>query len=197
MLAGLIGYLIGIIPTAGLLAARSGIDLRRQGSGNPGANNAFQLGGASLGISVLAVEMAKGAAAALAGNVLGGELGMVVGGLTACAGNLYNVIYRFRGGKGLGITAGVLLVAWPLIVVPILLIIGLAVWATHSSDGATLITLSILIVMSLAWHFNLDLPDGWGLTDGRLNILLSVGLGILIAPKHQANVRFRRQPSPA
>src|SRR5690606_25837333 len=122
----IIGYLLGCIPTAVWIARASGIDLRHQGSGNPGANNALRLGGRRLAALVLFTEMAKGAAAALRGGQLAGEEGMIAAGLGAAFGNLYNVFLRFKGGKGLGITAGVLLAAWPVVLVPILVVIGLA-----------------------------------------------------------------------
>lgn len=53
------GYLIGSLPTADWLGRAAGVDLRRDGSGNPGANNARTLGGLGLGVRVLAMEVTK------------------------------------------------------------------------------------------------------------------------------------------
>lgn len=188
----IIGYLLGCIPTAVWIARASGIDLRHQGSGNPGANNALRLGGRRLAALVLFTEMAKGAAAALLGGQLAGEEGMIAAGLGAAFGNLYNVFLRFKGGKGLGITAGVLLAAWPVVLVPILVVIGLAAWLTHSSDGATLIAIIALGAFALV-SVAADLPTGWGVQPGPGLVILGFGLGLMIAPKHRSNIRFRRQ----
>ena len=92
-----IGYVIGSIPTAGWLGRLWRIDLRRDGSGNPGTANALGTGGPALAATVLLVEMAKGASAALLGSMIAGEQGVVAAGLAAATGNLYNVWYRFSG----------------------------------------------------------------------------------------------------
>jgi len=194
-LPALIGYFLGAIPTANLLASLVGIDLRTQGSGNPGTNNALRLGGPGLAASVLLTEMAKGATATLIGGELNGDPGMVIAGLAAVTGNLYNIFYRFKGGKGLGISAGVLFVAWPTVVIPAIAVIALAAWITQSSDGATVIAIFSLSVMAGIWILA-ELPTGWGIENDRLLLALGVGLGLLIWPKHQSNVRFKR-PSPA
>lgn len=187
------GYLIGSIPTAGWLGRLKHIDLRAQGSGNPGAANALSTGGPALAAVVLLVEMAKGAGAALIGEGLGGDGAVLAAGLAAVVGNLYNVWYRFRGGKGLGIAAGVLLVAWPLIVGPAILVIAVSAWATRSPGAATIVVVAGLVVASLLWEA-LELPDGWGIPASMLPVL-AVGLALAILPKHVKGARFRRIPA--
>lgn len=189
-LAALAGYLIGSVPTAGWLGRLWSIDLRRQGSGNPGTANALSMGGAKLAAAVLLVEMAKGAGAVLLGSAIGGDTGAVAAGIGAAIGNLYNVWYRFGGGKGLGITAGILLVAWPWVLPAAIAVIALSAWATRSSGGATVIAVVFLAVAALLWG-PLDLPTGWGVERGLLP-WLGVGLGALILPKSMRGARFRR-----
>lgn len=191
LLAGLAGYLIGSLPTAGWLARIKGIDLLVEGSGNPGANNALRTGGAALAATVLLVEMAKGASIALLGQAMAGDTGMVVAGLAGVTGNLYNVWYGFRGGKGLGITAGTLLVAWPTVVLPLLIIIAAGARATRSSRGATLIALIALAICGPLW-LTLDLSVGWGIDRPAMLAALAIALGLLIAPKHLSGARLRR-----
>lgn len=191
VLAAIVGYLVGSLPTAGWLAKMSGIDLLTQGSGNPGANNALRTGGAGLAAAVLSVEMAKGALIALVGSALAGDPGMVIAGLAGATGNLYNVWYRFRGGKGLGISAGILLVAWPTVVLPLVIIIGIGAWATRSTGGGTLIAIVALAVSGMLWEAA-DLPVGWGIERRVLLLILAIGLSLLIAPKHLPGARFRR-----
>jgi acyl phosphate:glycerol-3-phosphate acyltransferase len=190
ILAVLVGYLAGSVPTAGWLGRLRDIDLRKQGSGNPGANNALRTGGAGLAAAVLFVEMAKGAGAVLAGSGLAGEAGMVAAGLAAAIGNLYNVWYRFSGGKGLGITGGVLVAAWPTVFVPAIAVIALSAWATRSAGGASLIALLFLAMAGLIWD-PAGLPTGWGVEAGLVPFL-GLGLGLLIFPKHLDGAQFRR-----
>jgi glycerol-3-phosphate acyltransferase PlsY len=191
-----IGYLLGALPTAGWLGKwLKGVDLRSVGSGNPGANNALQTGGAGLAAAVLVVEMAKGATAVLIGERLGGEAAAVAAGLGAVAGNLYNVFYRFKGGKGLGITAGILVTAWPTALVPCIVVIALGARLTRSSGAAAIIAIVALVAMGVTW-MAFDLPVGWGLSRPGLLLLLALGVGVLIWPKHWAVARFTRS-SPA
>ena len=58
----LIGYLLGSIPTAFIFVKTfKGIDIRKAGSGNVGALNAYEVSGSALiGISVLLIDILKG-----------------------------------------------------------------------------------------------------------------------------------------
>ncbi|HSK07841.1 MAG TPA: glycerol-3-phosphate acyltransferase [Acidimicrobiia bacterium] len=191
----LLGYLIGSIPSAIWLGRLWGVDLRRGGSGNPGANNARRLGGNSLALLVLVVEMGKGAAAVWIGFLVAGEIGAMLAGLGAVAGNVYNVWYRFRGGKGLGITGGVLLALWPAGFPLVVVTIALASALTRSTGIGTLVTEGFLIVAVLAWEA-IGLGNPWGLSDRRLLLPLVLGVCLMITPRHWRDAR-RRLSSPA
>lgn len=182
-LAGLAGYLVGSAPTASGLGRLWGVDLRREGSQNPGTNNARRLGGLSLAVVVLLVEIAKGAGAVVVGAALAGAGGAVVAGVAAAAGNVYNVWYRFKGGKGLGISAGVVAAAWPTVFVPIIMVIIVGVFLTRSSGTAALIAIGGINVFAMIWAVK-DLPTGWGVPAGPLLLALSIGLSVVIVEKH-------------
>lgn len=185
--APVVGYLIGTIPTAEWLGRLWKVELRKEGSGNPGTANALRVGGPALAVSVLLVEMTKGATAAMLGDFIAGERGILLAGLAAILGNVYNVWYRFGGGKGLGITAGVLLVAWPWVVPAVVVVIGLGAWLTRSSGRGTIVAVAFLVAAALAWE-PLGLPRGWGIDPGLLPIL-AAGAGLVILPKHLADAR--------
>src|SRR3954454_15350741 len=72
VLAALVGYLLGSIPFAAIVAARHDVDLRRTGDGTPGAWNALEQLGARRAWPAFAGDGAKGLAAGLAGHCLGG-----------------------------------------------------------------------------------------------------------------------------
>ncbi|MGH3649098.1 MAG: glycerol-3-phosphate acyltransferase, partial [Acidimicrobiia bacterium] len=147
----LVGYLIGSIPSAGLLGRVWGVKLRDQGSGNPGTVNALQTAGPMLAASVLIVEAAKGYGAVWAGSLLADETGAIATGLGAIAGNVYNVWYRLQGGKGLGISLGVLAGVWPLVLLPVLAVLVVAVIISRSSGTASLTAIAGLAVMAVLW----------------------------------------------
>jgi glycerol-3-phosphate acyltransferase PlsY len=188
-LSAVIGYLLGSLPTANAVARLWGVDLRSSGSGNPGANNARQLGGYPLAAAVLGLEVVKGIVAVWVGFALAGDGGAVASGVGAVAGNVYNIWYRFEGGKGLGIAAGVLLAAWPW-ALPILLgVLVVVVKATRSSGKATLAGLAACLALAILW-WAMDLPAGWGVNPGPMLLYLAIGLTVVMLPKHLHDARF-------
>ena len=181
-LAFVAGYLIGSLPTAGFLGRLRGVDLRTQGSGNPGTANALKTSGPWLAAVVLVAEAAKGYLAVSMGSWLGDETGAIAAGLGAVAGNVYNVWYRFHGGKGLGISLGILIGLWPAVVLPVLGVIVVGVVISRSSGIASLLAVVGLVTMGALWA-TFGWPTG-GLAPGSQLIVLAAGIGALIFWKH-------------
>jgi len=104
-----LAYLLGSLPFAWIAGKLlRGIDIRRHGSGNAGATNAWRVLGPGPGLTVGALDMAKGwAAVAMAGWISDNPaVGIRLGaGLFAVAGHTWPVWLGFRGGKGV-LTAG-------------------------------------------------------------------------------------------
>ena len=77
VLAAMMGYLLGSVPFALLVARRHGVDLHRTGDGNPGAWNALEQLGARRAWPAFAGDGAKGLVAGLAGwrSAAGGSRG--------------------------------------------------------------------------------------------------------------------------
>lgn len=180
--AALVGYLVGSIPTAGLLGRLRGIDLRREGSGNPGTNNAMRIGGPLLAAAVLLVEAGKGYLAVWLGGQIVDETGMVAAAIGAVAGNVYNIWYRFEGGKGLGISFGVLAASWPTVLPVVLTVIIVVVIWTRSAGLAALAAMAGLIASSVLWYVN-DWPTG-GIPSNAQLFALSIGLSLTMVWKH-------------
>ena len=112
--AGGAGYLAGTLPSADLAArAAGGGDLRRRGSGNPGAANAATVLGARWGAAVLVADIAKGAGATLVGRGLAGAVGADLAGTAAVAGHCYPLGSGRRGGKGVATSVGQVLGTFP------------------------------------------------------------------------------------
>ncbi len=101
MLAVLLGYLAGSVPFAFLLARRAGIDVRVVGSGNVGAANVMRATGIGRAIAVMALDVAKGAAAvALAQLTSGGAALAAMSGTAAIVGHIYPVWLKISRRKG-------------------------------------------------------------------------------------------------
>lgn len=106
-----LSYLLGSIPTAYLLGRLvRDADIRRLGTENVGALNAYRELGRGIGAVVLVVDTGKGACAIVIGRLLGApEVTLYVASLLATLGHNFSPFAGFRGGKGgatvLGISA--------------------------------------------------------------------------------------------
>jgi len=124
----LVGYLLGSIPFAVIVAKRAGVDIFSVGSGNPGATNVLREVGKQAGYCVFALDFLKGLAVTtwflLPIFVFSEDPTLGLWGLPAVVlGHTFPVFSRFRGGKGVASTMGGLLG-----VMPASLIIGLVTW---------------------------------------------------------------------
>ncbi len=187
----LISYLLGAIPTAYLFGRLlKGIDLRRHGSGNLGATNAFRVLGKGTGTLVLIIDILKGTTAVLlsryaffttqAGISL--PFYLCLSAVCAVSGHNWTIFLGFKGGKGVATSLGVL-IAFSILIekffVLVLLIIGL--WlilflATGFVSLASVICSAVLPLLG----FILQLP-------ASIEIFLAV-LGIFSIIRHNANI---------
>ena len=104
-------YLIGSISSAIIICRLMGLpDPREQGSGNPGATNVMRIGGKKAAGITLLGDLLKGFIPVYIANLLGGSALLLASiGLAAFIGHLYPVFFKFKGGKGVATSIGVLL----------------------------------------------------------------------------------------
>lgn len=164
VLVFILSYLLGALPTAIIVGKLSrGIDIRQHGSGNAGGTNVFRVLGWKPGLFVMLVDAFKGFVAAywlprlaFATAPIPPDTLHLLCGIAAIIGHIWTVFAGFRGGKGVGTAAGVLLALYPL-VVPICLAIFCLVLALTRivSISSMLAAISFPIVLSLfryVWH---------------------------------------------
>ena len=112
--ACIIGYLLGSVPVALLVARRHGVDLRATGDGNPGAWNALEQLGPRRAWPAFAGDALKGTLAGLAGLALGGTWVGYAAVAAAMVGHAFPLFAGFRGGKSVMTFAGGMLAVAPL-----------------------------------------------------------------------------------
>ncbi|MNZ68491.1 putative glycerol-3-phosphate acyltransferase [compost metagenome] len=118
LLVIVVSYLLGSVSFSVLFAKLlKGIDIRQYGSGNAGATNTLRVLGKGPAISVLVLDVLKGVAAVWLGTWVGGWGTWVAAlcGIAAIVGHNWPLYFRFRGGKGIATTIGVMatLCLWP------------------------------------------------------------------------------------
>jgi glycerol-3-phosphate acyltransferase PlsY len=111
-----LGYLVGTFPTADLVSRRAAggpVDLRRAGTGNPGAANAISVLGRKAGYTVMAGDIAKGALAAGVGALVAGPVGAHTAATASVVGHCLPVWTGGKGGKGVAPSVGQCLATFP------------------------------------------------------------------------------------
>lgn len=107
-------FLLGSIPTGVLIVKSRGIDLRKIGSGNIGATNVLRSTGKLSALLTLCGDIGKGIVAVLAAKFFAVELlyeGLI--GVCSILGHNFSVFLKFRGGKGVATSLGVLCIYSP------------------------------------------------------------------------------------
>ena len=141
ILAAIIGYAFGNIPSGVLISKIYGIrDIRKHGSGNTGTTNVLRTLGWLPSVLTLVCDCLTGYLACLVGMWLGGDLGMLLGGIFAILGHDFPVAMGFKGGKGIATSLGLIIAINPWVALALLAVQIIAVALTRYMSIASLIT---------------------------------------------------------
>jgi glycerol-3-phosphate acyltransferase PlsY len=193
-----VGYLLGAIPTGYLVGKAKGIDIRTVGSGNMGATNVFRVLGKTAGIFVLIIDLLKGYFAWPLAYVLlrrlhptgetAGDLEWlsILAGISAILGHNYTCWLKFKGGKGVATTAGVLAsLPFTPTALPCTFLIALVVFVIVFAVSKYVSLASITAAASLP-------VSTWFLHGSQRMIIVAFFLGALAIYKHKANIQRLR-----
>jgi glycerol-3-phosphate acyltransferase PlsY len=181
ILAAVVGYLVGAVSPATLIARTRGVDLRTVGSGNPGAANAGRALGRRTGVLVALLDVAKGAVPAAAFGAVDHRAGLLAG-LLAVLGHITSPYLRGKGGKGVATAAGAILGSHPLWLLVVLLtwalVLGVSRWIALASMTAALAVLGTAVVVG---------HDVWW----------AALIAVVVVVRHTDNVLRRLRPQPS
>jgi acyl phosphate:glycerol-3-phosphate acyltransferase len=176
----LAAYLTGAIPTSYIVGRTRGIDLRKEGSGNLGATNAFRVLGWRAATPVFIVDIFKGFFPTfffpLWDKADNPHLALAYG-AAAIVGHVFSIYVRFKGGKGVATSAGVLLALAPVAVLAALVIWGTLVFTTGYVSLASIVAAAVLPFVILA-------VQGIGAV-----FYLSLALAAFVIFAHRANIK--------
>ena len=173
-----IGYLLGSLNPAELIANIKKQDLRKQGTGNLGASNTMLVFGKALGALVMLFDIAKAYVSyKLALRLFPqARLAGLAAGLGAVTGHVYPFYLNFKGGKGLAAFGGMVLAYDPWIFL-VLLIFGIILMIIFNYSAVLPMSAGILFPL-LAAIRSKDLGV----------FLLALAASVLIMVKHASNV---------
>lgn len=180
----LLAYLLGSIPSAlwiGKLFYK--IDIREHGSGNLGGTNTFRILGLKAGLIVSIMDILKGTAATLLPLlpfITDTNIHPLILGVVAVIGHMYPIFAKFKGGKAVATSGGVLLAYhWPIFLL-MLLSFSIVLKLTKMVSFTSMILGVIALVYTIAYNifFEIDIPL----------LVVIVLLSSFILYRHRANI---------
>ena len=149
-------YFIGCISTATIVAKANGIDIRKEGSGNPGTTNVLRTLGKKAAAVTLIIDILKGAVPVIIGAFAGPVFAFGCGTM-AMIGHVWPFQFKFKGGKGVATGIGVVLAVNPILGLMLLVIFAAVVAITrYVSLGSCIAAfvmpaLAIVLVPDFFW----------------------------------------------
>lgn len=174
----ILAYLIGSIPFALIVGKIGyGIDIREHGSGNLGGTNTFRVLGKKAGLIVTSADILKGTLAASLPFLFGLEnLHPLLIGIAAVIGHTYPIFAKFKGGKAVATSAGVLLFYSPMLFLILIIAFFISLYISKFVSLSSMIAGIVGIIYSLIIG---DLP---------LIIVITI-LASFVIYRHRANIK--------
>ncbi len=177
----LLSYLIGATPTSYWIGKLRGKDLRKEGSGNLGATNAYRVLGRAAALPVVVVDVLKGWFPVWYFPTLvreGPWAWVLAFGAAAIVGHVFSFWVGFRGGKGVATSAGVFIGLAPLAALAGFIVWTVAVWVTRRVSVG-----SIAAAVALPMAVAASPPEG-----GNALLGFTVALATFVVWAHRSNI---------
>lgn len=202
----LASYLLGSVPSGLLISKAQGLDIREHGSKNIGATNVWRVMGKKWGLLAFVCDTAKGWLAVRLGVWLAGsfpatdhllhgrtalhflpaDYAGIAAALGCILGHNFPVWLRFKGGKGVATSLGVIIGMMPLASLIIFAIWSLVLKVTRYVSLASLVAAACLPVVVIVLFF-LGWIHGWA------NFYFAVAAAALVIKRHTPNIRRLRE----
>ncbi|MBD5506722.1 MAG: glycerol-3-phosphate 1-O-acyltransferase PlsY [Lachnospiraceae bacterium] len=190
----LIGYVFGLFQTAYIYGRLHGIDIRNYGSGNAGTTNTLRVFGTKAGLLVLFGDIMKCILAVVITGVIfknthGDEVYLLkmYAAAGAIIGHNFPFYLKFKGGKGIAATAGLILSFHPYLIPMGLILFFGAFFTTHYvSLGSLLVYAGFFVELVI-----LGQMDVLGMTQPLLNEMYVIAgiLTVMAYWKHRENIK--------
>ncbi len=167
-----LSYIIGSIPFSFMIAKLfKGIDIRKLGTKNVGAMNVISVAGIFPGIIALLFDISKGALVVHLTNKITEDIGVsLTSGLFTVIGHNWPIFLKFKGGKGVATTIGILLLISPFSLL-ILYLIAIPIIILIINDSYMSASIGFLILPLILWFLEKNI---WFVIFGILIALIIV-----------------------
>ena len=189
-----IGYAFGLFQTAYIYGKLHGIDIRNYGSGNAGTTNTLRVLGTRAGVLVLFGDIAKCILAIVISGLIFDKthpdmiyLLKIYAAAGAILGHNFPFFLRFKGGKGIAATAGMILAFHPYFIpVAVILFFGIFFTTHYVSLGSLVLYLGFFIEMVVLGQMGV-----FGMTQSLLIELyvVTAALTVMAYYKHRENIK--------
>ena len=189
-----IGYVFGLFQTAYIYGKLHGIDIRNYGSGNAGTTNTLRVLGTKAGVLVLFGDIAKCILAIVISSLIFGKthsdmiyLLKIYAAAGAILGHNFPFYLRFKGGKGIAATAGMILAFHPYFIpIAVVLFFGIFFTTHYVSLGSLILYAGFFIEMVVLGQMGV-----FGMTQPLLIELYIVTafLTVMAYYKHRENIK--------
>tara|TARA_Y100000590_G_scaffold393579_1_gene471981 strand:- start:80 stop:709 length:630 start_codon:yes stop_codon:yes gene_type:complete len=173
-------YLLGSISGSLIIGKIKNVDIRKLGSGNAGATNAFRTQGLLFSLMVMIIDVAKGYFSV---SIIANDLDIVqilLCGIAAVLGHVYPIYYNFKGGKGAGTLIGVLLALFPTYFFIILLMVWIIIIILSGYVGLSTMVAGVTFPILLYYTQSISLDDP--------KFIFSIAIALFLIFTHRQNI---------
>lgn len=192
IIIAIIAYLIGSINFSVIISKKvAGFDVREKGSGNAGSTNMLRSVGKGPAALTLLCDVLKGVVsigiAIALGNIIGGEIDKAllvqIAGIAVVLGHTFPIFYKFKGGKGVATSLGVLILTnWQIGL--ICLVFALLLMAL-----TRIVSLGSILAAILYPVLTIFINDNYIVSEGSSYIIYSIILAVIILYNHRTNIQ--------
>lgn len=178
----LVGYWFGGISPATIVAHVRGFNLFQLGSGNPGATNVGRIMGVRFGVVVALLDVAKGALPVLLAQRYFTESAGYMAGIAVVLGHVISPYLKFKGGKGVATTLGVIAAANPLWLIPTITLFLIGFFISRKIGLGSVLAGLGMVVTAFVWSKDSE------------QRLFGLVLALIVLSRHHRNVRALFRP---
>ena len=191
-------YLFGSIPWAFIIGKANGIDIRKCGSGNVGATNVTRTVGKYWGKLCFACDLLKGVIPVVLVAQLAKiffhdatnatiNYGCMLAAFGAISGHVWTIFLKFKGGKGISTSAGVLLALAPAPVLAALIFWIIVFKSSKMVSLASICAAALLPIVAIV--FNATLKQHVFFVTSTPILIFLVVIAVIAIAKHHSNIK--------